>query len=92
MVAPQTQSSTLKSAIQVAWIDRNNHSSSNGRILFIWFWWPYYYNDVMVPSQIAYVLGANCIQALPNRSTATRGWHWGTMQRGPTVGPQGCYL
>jgi hypothetical protein len=60
--------------------------------LFIWFWWPYHYNDVMVPSQIAYVLGANCIQALPNRSTATRGWHWGTMQRGPTVGPQGCYL
>jgi hypothetical protein len=31
MVAPQTQSSILKSAIQVAWIDRNNHSSSNGR-------------------------------------------------------------
>ena len=26
---------------------------------------------------VAYVLGANCIQQLPNSSTATAGWDWG---------------
>ena len=41
---------------------------------------------------VAYVLGANCIQQLPNSSTATAGWDWGTMQRGDRIGPLGCYL
>ena len=39
----------------------------------------------------AFVLGANCIQELPNRTTATkRGFSWGHVKPGPILG--GCFL
>ena len=41
---------------------------------------------------VAYVLGANCLQMLPNATTATQGWSWGVLKRGPVTGPTGCYL
>ena len=40
---------------------------------------------------VAYVLGANCIQALPNATTATHGWAW-EVEPGPVTGPTGCYI
>jgi hypothetical protein len=41
---------------------------------------------------VAYVLGASCIQLLPNETTASSGWEWGNLTRGPVIGPKGCYL
>lgn len=41
---------------------------------------------------VAYVLGASCIQLLPNMSTATKGWSWGELERGEVIGTNGCYL
>ena len=41
---------------------------------------------------VAYVLGANCIQLLPNLTTATSGWSWGKLTPGKVIGPDGCYL
>ena len=40
----------------------------------------------------AYVLGANCIQMLPNRTTATKkGWKWRGLEPGKRLSWTGCY-
>lgn len=40
----------------------------------------------------AYVLGANCIQRLPDRDTATKhGFSWGTLTPGERISTNGCY-
>ena len=40
----------------------------------------------------AYVLGANCIQMLPNRSTSTKvGWKWRGLVPGKRLSWTGCY-
>ena len=54
---------------------------------------PSYHDTTQVLQHfVAYVLGANCVQQLPNASTATSGWSWGDVKRGETTGPLGCYL
>eukprot|EP01046_Picozoa_sp_COSAG06_P003894 COSAG06_NODE_156_length_21863_cov_29.245405_7_plen_133_part_00 len=40
----------------------------------------------------AYILGANCIQMLPDRETVTkRGFSWGTLTPGERISTKGCY-
>ena len=41
---------------------------------------------------VSYVLGANCINMLPNVTTATKGWSWASTDVGALTGPGGCFI